>query len=109
MYRVARLLEGLEGPGSVCEIPRPVVFLRGDVEPGGTVNLTDAVAILEFLFSGTVQLACVDAADANDDATVNISDAVALLNWLFAGGPPPAIPFPHPGFDPTDDTLGCEG
>jgi len=39
---------------------------------------------------------------------VDIADAVYVLAYLFAGGPEPPPPFGEPGFDPTDDALGCE-
>jgi hypothetical protein len=53
----------------------------------GTVNITDAVAVLIRLFQGGASLACVDAADSNDDGRLDLSDAVYLLNHLFLGVP----------------------
>ena len=42
-----------------------------------------------------------DALDVNDDGALEIADAVQLLYFLFLGGPPPSLPFPSPGLDPT--------
>jgi hypothetical protein len=108
-YRVAPVAGGLEGPGSVCVPVRPLVFLRGDVEVNGEINITDAISILGFLFIGGDEPACLDAADVNDDAEVNITDGIALLGFLFLSGAAPATPFPSPGYDTTPDGALCEG
>ena len=108
-YRVAPVVGELEGPGSVCVAVRPLVFLRGDVEVNGEINITDAISILGFLFIGGDEPACLDAADVNDDAEVNITDGIALLGFLFLSGAAPAPPFPSPGYDTTPDGTLCEG
>jgi hypothetical protein len=81
-------------------------FVRGDVDLGGDVNVTDAVNTLAYLFSGK-ELSCEDAADFNDDGEVNLTDAVATLEYLFGRGAPPASPFPNPGSDRTADDVSC--
>ncbi len=83
-----------------------VVFLRGDTNADGQVNIGDAVSILGFLFSQEPN-DCLDAIDTNDDGMADIGDAIYLLDFLFSQGPPPAIPFPNPGVDPTADLLDC--
>ncbi|MBI4606054.1 MAG: hypothetical protein HY721_29155 [Planctomycetes bacterium] len=107
-YRVAGVRGGLEGPGALCE-PDLGTFRRGDVEENGELNITDAVAILGYLFLGSRAPRCLDAADANDSGELNITDAIYLLGYLFAGGPPPPPPLAAPGRDPTRDDLGCSG
>lgn len=82
------------------------VFVRGDADQSGSVNIADAVHILRAGL-GRDNAACRDAADVNDDGELDLSDAVALLRWLFADGAPPALPFPEAGMDPTPDGLGC--
>ena len=91
-----------------CEITFPggAVFVRGDANGDGTVNVSDAITILGYLFSGR-SVPCVSALDTNDDGAVNMADAVSLLMYLFAGGPQPPPPYPHPGTDPTPDSLDC--
>ncbi len=81
-------------------------FVRGDVDLGGDVNVTDAVNTLFHLFSGK-ELSCEDAADFNDDGEVNLADAVATLEYLFGRGAPPASTFPQPGSDRTADDVSC--
>jgi len=88
-----------------------VRFIRGDTNGGGTLTITDAILVLKYLFPGglpSVNLSCLDAADMNDNGKVNVTDAVLILNFLFKqGSPPPAPPYPVPGYDPTPDELGC--
>ena len=82
-------------------------FLRGDTNQDGSVDISDAIATLVYLFGGaTVNLGCRDAADSNDDGQLDLSDAVFTLNFKFLGGLP--IPAPGPdvcGSDPTTDNL----
>jgi sugar lactone lactonase YvrE len=104
-YRVVAVKGALSSAGTVCLAPRP--FIRGDVEENGQPNITDAIAILGFLFSGGNRPDCLDAADVDDDGTVNITDAISLLNFLFVSGDPPEPPHPEPGFDPTEDGSAC--
>ncbi|HLU46440.1 MAG TPA: FG-GAP-like repeat-containing protein, partial [Planctomycetota bacterium] len=61
---------------------------RGDGNLDGGVNVSDAVAVLGFLFSGG-SLPCPAAAEVNGDDTLNLSDPVYLLGYLFLGGSPP--------------------
>ena len=84
-----------------------VAFVRGDVNQDSSRDLSDAVAILSFLFLDADELSCPDAADVDDDGELLITDAVALLNFLFLGGRPLPEPFSEPATDPTRDALIC--
>ncbi|MEE3199156.1 MAG: dockerin type I repeat-containing protein, partial [Planctomycetota bacterium] len=65
-------------------------FERGDVDRSGDLNITDAVAILQFLFALPAPGAfCADSADVDDDGRVAVTDAIRLLQHLYRGGPPP--------------------
>jgi len=78
-------------------------FIRGDANESGEVDISDAIAILEYLFLGGEVRPVVSAADANDDGRVEITDALHVLFHLFVGGREFRIPHPYPiwGFDPT--------
>ena len=82
-------------------------FRRGDANADGSIDLSDAVAVLRILFVTDVSARCEDAVDANDDGTLNVADAITLLGFLFAGDSAPSAPFPACGRDPTEDDLGC--
>jgi len=82
-------------------------FTRGDINSDNSINLVDAVLLLEALFTpGAEPLNCRDAADGNDDEGVNLADAIFILSYLFIPGSP-AIPDPTTfcGPDPTSPTL----
>jgi hypothetical protein len=85
--------------------PPPGFFRRGDTDGNDYVNITDAIAALNYLFAGGREPDCHDAADVTDDGLIDITDAVFLLTYLFKGGMYPPPPFPEPGLDPSDDAL----
>jgi hypothetical protein len=102
---IATLPETL--PGRLQIVGDLAIFVRGDANDDGAVNISDPVHTLGHLFAGDASLDCEDAADANDDGEVNISDPIATLGRLFLGDgflPPPSR---SPGVDPTRDELGC--
>jgi len=86
-----------------------VEFVRGDANRDGLLNVADAVFTLSFLFTGGLGPECEDACDSDDGGTIELTDAVYFLLHLFLGGPPPPMPFPEAGRDPSDDVLGCRG
>jgi sugar lactone lactonase YvrE len=84
-------------------------FVRGDADINGALEVSDPIALLNFLFLGIGNIPCRDAGDVDDSGEENLTDAVFLLNYLFLGGPEPASPFPSCGLDPTDkDALDCQ-
>ncbi len=88
----------------------PALFLRGDSNADGRVDISDAVRTLGWLFLGAEEPGCLSAAELNGEKPVDLSDPVYLLSHLFLGGPPPPAPFPECGpLDPSaDGALGCK-
>ncbi|MCZ6793288.1 MAG: hypothetical protein O7J95_06710 [Planctomycetota bacterium] len=87
---------------------RATRFVRGDANLDRSLNLSDPIATLVFLFGVPGEFhECQDAMDANDDGTVNLTDPIRVLNYLFLGGPAPGLPYPDCGLDATVDTLCC--
>ena len=88
------------------------VFSRGDGNGDGVLELTDAIIILNYLFLGGDEPACLEAADSDNDASVSLTDGVLILTYLFRGGNAPALPGP-PGVDsgggPDTDIPGSVG
>jgi hypothetical protein len=106
---------GFDADGFLLDTARIVIgaigtlgppFIRGDARTDESLNLTDAVAVLLYLFRGE-PLECQDAADFNDNGVVEVNDTLALLQYLFGLRPQPPAPFPGPGVDPTVDALNC--
>ncbi len=78
--------------------PKPAVvptggFIRGDSNGDEALDLSDAIALLVYLFSNG-DLDCLEAGNSTGDASLDLSDAVFLLGYLFSGGPAPSAPFP---------------
>ncbi len=85
-----------------------VFFIRGDVNRSGSINLSDAMFILFYLFVEIENPSCFKAADVNDDGRVDISDSLYSLSYMFLGTSRPITPFPVCGEDMTQDSLSCE-
>jgi len=77
-------------PASTAGTP----FRRGDSNGDGTVDLSDAVHLLDWLFLGGEVPGCLTASDGNGDLTHDLTDAVYLLGYLFLSGPVPPAPGP---------------
>src|SRR5688572_4312526 len=102
---MAALLSMASPAGSQCE----PLFIRGDSNADGTVNISDGIATLSAFFLGEDQPSCLDAADANDSGVLDIEDPTATFAYLFGGGPEPPAPAPFAcGKDPTSDALSCD-
>lgn len=84
-------------------------FRRGDADGNGSLNIADAIRMLDAQFvPGQPWLDCESAGDANDDEFFNIADAVYLLTYLFSSGTAPPAPHPGCGLDPTPGSLTCQ-
>ncbi|MFH1701312.1 MAG: Ig-like domain-containing protein [Candidatus Zixiibacteriota bacterium] len=72
---------------------RVATFLRGDANNDETVNIADAIFIVNFVFKQGAAPVVMEAADVNNDGVdgpiVNIGDALYLVNFIFKQGPPP--------------------
>ena len=111
VYKVFGLKAGNESfPAStfVSTLSTRGAFLRGDANHDGTLNITDPLITLDFLFRGGAPPGCDDAADSTDDGEIGLTDAVITLQHLFLGGGLLKAPgTAYAWFDPTPDTLGC--
>lgn len=76
--------------------PFTPAFLRGDVDQNGSVNLGDAVVLLQHAVWGAA-VGCREALDVNGSGSIDLSDAIGLLAHTFGGAPPIGQPFPDCG------------
>ena len=81
---------------------------RGDVDQDGDVTISDAQAIVSYLFGHGDTPACQKSSDANDNGATTVTDAVEILFYLFRSGDTLPSPFAQCGSDGTDDQLSCE-
>ena len=100
-------ITGLDPSVVAAAVPPVVLFVRGDANADGQIDIADAITILDYLFGGGHVPACRDAGDGNDDGTVDIGDAITVLGHLFGGAGSLPEPFGACGTDPTDDTMDC--
>jgi PKD repeat protein len=103
------IVRGVSGGPPDCAAQPGGGFVRGDADANGTRNITDAIAVLNFLFLGGATPSCRDAADVDDSGSINITDGISLLGFLFLGGAAPPPPTAACGEDPSADALECLG
>ena len=84
------------GVSAFCEFtcgdpvgPAAPQFRRGDADDNGSLQLTDGIFILNFLFLGGADPVCGDAADADNNGAIQLTDGIFILNFLFLGGDSP--------------------
>jgi len=112
---VQGVYEGQPGPAiaeievtaRAAESSGPLAFLRGDANSDALLQISDSIAILDWLFSGGTPVRCQAAADPDGNSEVNLTDAIYLLNHLFLGGSEPVSPFPACGAGTS--SLSCDG
>jgi len=88
-----------------------VRFIRGDCNGDESINVSDAVLLLNHLFGNGPAPLCMVACDTNGNGNVasDIADAIYGLNFAYLGGPPPAPPHPECGVGTleSDAAIGC--
>ena len=82
-----------DGDGTACSAAASNI--PGDCNQDGTLDLSDVIHLLGFLFQGSpaslpcsTQAANLALMDCNQDGGLDLSDAVYKLAFLFSGGPP---------------------
>ena len=64
----------------------------GDANGDGSINISDAVFLIQYIFAHGTAPSPICLGDANGDGSVNISDAVYLIQYIFAHGAAPHCP-----------------
>ena len=87
-YAVATDMAGnVEAKEPVSEFTLNVgtVIIKGDANGDGKVNISDAVAIVNYILGNPSASFHEAAADVNNDGKVTISDAVGVVNMILSG------------------------
>ncbi len=71
------------GIGDACD------YVYGDASGDVTVDISDVVYLISYIFSGGSAPSPLLAGDANCDSIVDISDVVNLIAYIFSGGAAP--------------------
>lgn len=61
----------------------------GDANNDNSINIGDAVYVINYVFKGGPAPPCLQEGDSNGDGSINIGDAVYVINFVFKGGPAP--------------------
>ncbi len=69
-------------------------FLCGDANGSELVTISDAVYLINYIFSGGPAPEPLDSGDADCSSLINISDVVYLINYIFSGGAVPCAACP---------------
>jgi hypothetical protein len=67
-------------------------YVCGDANGDETVNVADAVYLINYVFKGGPVPDPLESGDANCDGGINVGDAVYLIAYVFKGGPEPCCP-----------------
>ena len=68
-----------------CTVTIPATGLLGDVDDDGSVGVSDASALIDYLLYGDASTINLANADCDQDGFVTISDASALIDYLLHG------------------------
>lgn len=89
-------------------------FIRGDSNNDARIDIADGIWIINMLFYGGQQTACLPAADADGDGSVKLTDAMFLFLYQLQVGhssndlaPAPPAPFPSCGTTPDATLENC--
>jgi hypothetical protein len=91
-YWKVTAFDGFGGATACQQVFQFHTAIIGDANGDGTVNIGDAVFLINHIFKGGPGPDPEDAGDANCDGSLNIADAVHLVEYIFRGGPPPGCP-----------------
>ncbi|MEZ5357822.1 MAG: dockerin type I domain-containing protein [Candidatus Zixiibacteriota bacterium] len=69
-----------------------IQYMCGDANGDLSLNVGDAVYLVNYIFKGGPPPDPIESGDANCDGSTNIGDAVYLVNYIFKGGPAPCCP-----------------
>ena len=64
-------------------------YLCGDADGEGSVNIADAVYLVNYIFAEGPAPSPLASGDTDCDLTITIADVVYLVNYIFGGGPQP--------------------
>ena len=82
-----------------AEVMVYLTYFCGDANSDETVNVADAVWIINYVFAGGDPPDPMESCDCNCDSDCNVVDAVWLINYIFIGGDEPCANCPQKGIE----------
>ncbi len=75
------------GDGPLMAAKFPSCFaIKGDANFTGTINISDAVFLIDFIFAGGPPPIVSGSGDMDCSGNLTISDVVAIISFIFGGG-----------------------
>jgi hypothetical protein len=68
-----------------------MIYMNGDADGSGTIDISDAVYLITYIFAGGPAPNPLGRGDADCSSSIDISDAVYLIAYIFSGGPAPCV------------------
>ena len=65
------------------------LYICGDADGGGSINILDATSIISYLYKGGPAPDPIESADADASGSINILDVTFIISYLYKGGPAP--------------------
>ncbi len=65
------------------------LLLVGDVNRDASINLSDIIYIVNYVYKAGSPPNPLSLGDVNGDSKINLGDIIYLINYIFKGGPPP--------------------
>jgi hypothetical protein len=78
-----------EAGGSTSSAYSFKVYLNGDADGSDTIDVSDVVYVIAYIFSGGPAPVPTGKGDTDCSNSIDISDAVFLISYIFSGGPAP--------------------
>jgi hypothetical protein len=78
-----------QASGSINKAYSFTDYMNGDADGSGGINISDAVYIIAYIFSGGPAPSPAGRGDTDCSSSINISDAVYLIAYIFSGGATP--------------------
>lgn len=78
-----------EGANIIFKNVAPLMYVWGDANRSGQVELGDIVYLINYLYKSGPAPFPRASGDPNNDCTIQLGDIIYLVNYLFRGGPAP--------------------
>ena len=76
----------VDANNAVLNLGQPAPNLHGDVDHSGSIDVSDCVFLISYVFGRGAPPDPLEIGDANCDYQVDISDIVTLIAYIFGGG-----------------------
>ena len=85
------ITSALTGSFKITAEPIEIPVLHGDADNSGSIDISDAVFLIAYIFAGGPAPLPPGLGDSDCNGSIDISDVVFLIAYIFGGGPAPCI------------------